>query len=88
MELTEKHYQHFDLESLAETLKPEFEVLDHAYLNKKSRATRIVRYLLVNRLFILNSPMLSRRIYAYYERSLLPADEGNANRLFALCAKA
>jgi len=82
-----KHYQHFDLPSLASALAPFFVISEHFYLNRISKWTNWLQCLLVNKLFILNQRRLLNRIYRWYEKHLLPANEQNARRICLLCRK-
>ncbi|MDY7009644.1 MAG: class I SAM-dependent methyltransferase [Planctomycetota bacterium] len=84
---TRKHYQHFDLESLRQTVRPHLVVAEHFFLNKSSFADKVLRRLLVNKLFILNNRRLRNLIYRTYRRFLLNAREGNAGRICILCRK-
>jgi len=85
--MARKHYQHFDLESLRETLKPHFAVAEHFFINRISRWVKWMECLLVNRFFILNHQGLLNRLYRSYERLWLNAEQHNAKRICALCRK-
>jgi 2-polyprenyl-3-methyl-5-hydroxy-6-metoxy-1,4-benzoquinol methylase len=87
VKVTRKHYQHFDRESLAETLKPHLAVSHCYFINRISRWTRWMKRLLANRWFILNHRGLLNRIYRSYEKHLLPAEEHNAKRICVVCRK-
>ena len=87
LRLTRKHYQHFDLDSLSRAISPHLAVTEHYFLNKSSCWNKMLRRLLVNKLFILNNKRLRNLIYRAYRRFLLNAREGNAGRICILCRK-
>lgn len=86
--VTAKHYRHFGLPELKETLSPWFEIAEAYYLNRvTSGAWRMLRKLLLNRLFLLNNRTLLRWVYLYYRARRLPANEKNGRRIAAVCRK-
>ncbi len=87
IEVSRKHYQHFDAESLSEALTPQFSVSETFYLNRKSWWVRRWHRVLTNSLFILNEKHLVDWIYRHYQRRFLPASPSNAARICAICAK-
>lgn len=81
-----KHYQHFDLPSLEQTLNQFFNIVEVYYLNRRpDRILKWLQRLLVNRLFILNHPGTLRRIYRYYLKRYLHANPKNCSRLVVVC---
>lgn len=86
--MSAKHYQHFDLESLAAALAPCFKVEEHYYLNRISKWDRLLSALLTNRYFILNERRLLNAIFRRYERSLLAARESDCKRICVVCRPA
>jgi len=86
--VTAKHYQHFGRRELTEALSPWFEVAEVHYLNRvTSGGWRVLRKLLLNRLFLLNNRTLLRWVYRYYQARRLPAGERNCRRIAAVCRK-
>ena len=84
----QKHYRHFDLDSLTETLSPIFNVVQAHYLNRKpSLSLRAIRKCMVNYLFILNHRGILSRIYAYYVKNFLVAEADNCRRIAVICKK-
>ncbi len=83
--LQEKHYQHFDADSLKRILAPTFEVVECCFLNRIGLVNGLLRRVLANRLFILNSDRLLSLAYKAYERWCLLASAQNGTRVFALC---
>jgi len=88
MSLKKAHYQHFDLPSLKRTLSPMFTVIDVSYLNHQySFASKLIKKLLTNKLFILKHKGTLRFIYNYYVNHLLFTDAINCSRIAAVCKK-
>ena len=83
--LNRKHYQHFNLESLAASLKPHFRISEHYFLNRISKWDRLLNRLLINRYFILNEPRLLNALYRRYENRLLNAVESDGKRICVVC---
>jgi 2-polyprenyl-3-methyl-5-hydroxy-6-metoxy-1,4-benzoquinol methylase len=85
--LQAKHYRHFDYDTLEKLLKPSFGIERFYYLNRISHGTDLIRKVLSNRLFILNGRRLRGRIYKYYVKKYLIADNGNARRIVISAVK-
>jgi len=86
--LNRKHYQHFNLNSMKDTLNPYFKVIDIYYINhKSSRLLKIIHKLLINRFFILNNRKILSMIYRYYGKNLFHTDENNCRRIVVVCEK-
>jgi SAM-dependent methyltransferase len=88
IKMSRKHYQHFDLASLAECLRPHFEVSEHHYLNRISKWDRLLSAALTNRYFILNERRLLNALFRRYERSLLRAGASDCKRICVVCRPA
>ncbi|MFN2595930.1 MAG: class I SAM-dependent methyltransferase [Pyrinomonadaceae bacterium] len=88
IKMSRKHYQHFDLASLAAALRPHFEIAEHHYLNRVSKWERLVSAALTNRYFILNDQRLLNALFRRYERSLLRAGASDCKRLCVVCKPA
>jgi SAM-dependent methyltransferase len=86
--LNRKHYQHFSLDSLAESLKPHFKIVEHYFLNRISRWERLLKRLLINKYFILNEPRLLNALFRRYENNLLNAGEADGKRICVVCRAA
>lgn len=87
LKVTPKHYQHFDLDSLKDTLDPYFNIFQYYFINKISIWEKLIQRLLVDKLFILNIRCLLNNIFSIYEKYLFYASENNAKRICALCKK-
>jgi SAM-dependent methyltransferase len=88
IKMSAKHYQHFDLRSLASALAPYFRVEEHYYLNRISKWERVLSAVLTNRYFILNERRLLNALFRRYERSLLVARERDCKRICVVCRAA
>ena len=76
-----KHYQHFDIKSLTNTLNPLFLIKEQYFINKISYWTKLLESILNNRFFILNEQHLLNMLYRGYEKYLFLAKEKNARRI-------
>jgi 2-polyprenyl-3-methyl-5-hydroxy-6-metoxy-1,4-benzoquinol methylase len=85
--LQTKHYRHFDCNALEKLLKPSFKIEKFYYLNRISRGTSLIRKVLSNRLFIINSKCLREWIYKYYVKKYLIADIANSKRIIISAVK-
>jgi len=88
IKMSAKHYQHFDLGSLAAALAPCFKVEEHFYLNRISKWDRLLSAVLTNRYFILNERRLLNALFRRYERSLLAASGADCKRICVVCRPA
>jgi len=83
-----KHYQHFNIDSLTESLASFFKVVDVHFLNQKSStALKIIEKMLVNRLFILNHRRLLKWIFEYYINHFLITDKKKCRHICVVCQK-
>jgi 2-polyprenyl-3-methyl-5-hydroxy-6-metoxy-1,4-benzoquinol methylase len=88
LDLNRKHYQHFNLDSLAKALQPCFAISAHYFLNRISKWDSLLKVLLSNRYFILNEPRLLNALYRRYENRLLNAAASDAKRICVVCRPA
>lgn len=79
----EKHYQHFDLDTLIEIFEPFYRISEIKFINKISKKELWLNRLLANSLFITNEPLLVNNIYKLYDKYLLNAEEHNCKRIYA-----
>jgi SAM-dependent methyltransferase len=84
---SEKHYRHFDLDSLSETLSPCFEIVDVYYLNKRSVTKALMHRVMSNPLTVLNNQRILNWCYRFYTKYFLFADAGNCRRIAVVCRK-
>lgn len=85
--VSEKHYQHFNKETLEEAVGNYFEIEHVYYLNKRGTLDGLIYTLLSNRIFILNQYTLVNKISSFYQKHLLNAEKHNAKRIVAVCRK-
>lgn len=79
----EKHYQHFDVDTLIRIFEPYYKIAEIKFINKISKLELWLNRLLANRLFITNEPLLVNNIYKLYDKYLLNAEEHNCKRIYA-----
>lgn len=82
--LAPKHFQHFDLLTLKNTLEPYFTITEHKYLQKQTISTRIIKRLLANRFFALNHKPTLNKLLRYYLKNSFFGDSKNTNQIFVL----
>ncbi len=80
--VTSKHYRHYTLDLLRQQTESQFEIEACEYLHDPG--SRFLAFLLVNRLFLLNSPRLSRLVFARYGRKYRRAAAHKAQHLLAV----
>lgn len=86
--VTDKHYQHFDTNSLIRCLEPCFKIIDVHYLNRKSALPlKLIKKALSNRHLILSNRKLLKKVYDYYVKNFFITDERNCMRIAAICKK-
>lgn len=81
--LEPKHYRHFTTDTIRDALSDFFVVEEVVPFERKGLRRQILRFLLGNRLFILNSRRLRNFLYHVYKRHLFHVrDEADCRRLF------
>jgi len=85
IDLSRKHHQHFDPDSLASVLDPYFTITETFHLNRKSWRVRLLHRLLSNSLFILNQKRLVNVLFRHYRRRFLLAGPADGGRICAIC---
>lgn len=88
MAVSQKHYQHFDPQSLTAALAPHFAVEDVYYVNRDSRLSRLLRMAVSNRFFTITHPVLLTAFYNHYLRNYFRSSPRNGRRLVAVCRAA
>lgn len=84
----DKHYQHFDLKLLEDSLKPHFVLNESQFLNKTGFATKVLSRMYVNRFLAVNSPAIATSLYRSYQKRAALASDANGKRIFATFRKA
>ena len=86
--LPDKHYQHFDSESLGRYLGRNFEIEQILHTNGKSTfQTRMISRLLWNRFFIVSEKRVVKYLYIMLRNRLQKSTPSNATGLMAICRK-
>lgn len=85
--LNPKHERHYSLEDLRDQLDPFFEVAEVKYVHRVGAQDALIRRLIINRLFRLESRVVRRQVTRYYLKRLSIGDASNAGHLVARCRK-
>ena len=85
--VSKKHYQHFTLEHLKDTLSPYFVLKDSFYTNSTSFQVTIIKKLLHNRLFSLEINKLSNFLFNYYKKHLFRANKNTGRHVIGVFVK-
>ena len=81
-----KHYQHFNLELLKETLFPYFKIDEYYFINKISLEAKIIKSLLANRIFSLNHQPTLNKLFEHYEKKSFQGNKTNSEGIFIICS--
>ena len=85
--VTEKHYRHYNLNNLLKNFdKSKFELIEKKFLFKSSIFKTIIRKIIFNRFFIINSNLVFK-IYFYLNNFFFISDEKNCDTIFLLLKK-
>lgn len=82
-----KHYQHFSIDSLAETISPYFTISEKYFINKLSKKVELMKIIFSNRFFILNNKFLLNSFFRYYMKNLFFGNEVNTRRICVISKK-
>lgn len=82
--LNEKHYRHYDLDLLETTIGSHFEIKRHWWLYRRGFLERWLRFVMVNRFYILNSAPLLNLIWRIHRRKIYFANDTTGAHLVAL----
>jgi SAM-dependent methyltransferase len=81
---SKKHYRHYDLDRLVDTLSPEFTIEQHWWLYRRGPIEGLIRRALLNRLFLLRYAPALRLAWRLHERLSYYADFGTGLHLACL----
>jgi 2-polyprenyl-3-methyl-5-hydroxy-6-metoxy-1,4-benzoquinol methylase len=85
--LQDKHFQHFDIERIKTYFNNYFIVEEVVFFEKTTRGFSLLKKILSNNLFILNSIYINNMIYRLYKKYYFYSDEGNCGRIFVKMTK-
>ena len=85
--MPKKHYRHYTLNLLKDHISEFFVIEEVFYLNKKSFFTSLVRRLLHNKIFTLNSSYLNKIITKIYKKYLFFGNEKNGLNIALILKK-
>ena len=77
-----KHFQHFSAEKLERAFELHFALEEVAFLDRRSPAVKLIRWVLENKYFILTHWGIRNRIYRLYKHFFLVSDERHCGRIF------
>lgn len=86
-DVKEKHYQHFEVESLKGALRPHFDEVEVEPFDSLSRVVRIMSLFLGGRgdNFVITNQTLNRKLFSFYvSKFLYGVSRSKCGRLFAL----
>lgn len=85
--VTEKHYRHYNLNSLLKNFdKDKFEVIEKKFLFKSNIFKTLIRKIIFNRFFIINSNLVFK-MYFYLNNFFFISKEKNCDTIFLLLKK-
>lgn len=82
--LNDKHYRHYDVQVLRDTLAPHFQIKHAQWLYRRSFVERLIRQTLHNRLFVLNSSQALASIWKVHRHFTYYADSKTGAHLIAI----
>lgn len=86
--LNKKHYRHYDIQLLRNTLAPHFQIKEYWWLYRRSFAEQLIRRILYNRLFLLNSSQALALIWKIHRRFTYFADSKTGAHLVCVALRA
>jgi len=85
--LQNKHFQHFNKESLENCLRPHFSEFQFFYLNRYSKLNNIIKRFFINPYLSVSHLRLQNLFYRWYQKNLILAEPHNACRICVVCKK-
>jgi SAM-dependent methyltransferase len=86
--LNKKHYRHYDVQVLRDTLAPHFQIKDCWWLYRRGIAERLIRRILCNRLFLLNSSKALTLVWKIHRRFTYYANSKTGAHLACVALRA
>lgn len=80
--LTDKHFQHFTLDSLLDYFNKDFEVLQLKYIQKHNKLLTLINFVFNNKYWIISHRPLNNIFYNYYKNKYFTAKESNCGRIY------
>lgn len=80
--IIDKHFQHFSKENLYQYYESNFELVEVTHIQSRGFLSWILRILLINPLFVLNSRLVKDWIYRIYMKHCFVAKNTRSERLF------
>jgi 2-polyprenyl-3-methyl-5-hydroxy-6-metoxy-1,4-benzoquinol methylase len=84
--LANKHYQHFDIDTLEKAVRPSFRISDKAFINwNGALIVRIIKRLICNRLFVIRETRLLNWLYEIYQSKYFFTEASKCSRIAVTC---
>ena len=80
--LQDKHFQHFDYESLIKYFEKEFKIQDLKYIQKNDKFLVLLNKIMFNKFWIINDNFLNNLLYKFYKKRYFFASEKNCGRIY------
>ncbi|AEI13947.1 Methyltransferase type 12 [Flexistipes sinusarabici DSM 4947] len=87
VKVDDKHFQHFDIETLKFTIKDFFEVEDYYYVNSKSRFVKRIDKIVSNKNFIITNKKLVNWLFDKYYKYFFFCEKNKCKRIIAILNK-
>lgn len=88
LKLHPKHYRHYNLNLLKNHVNSSFRIKSHYFVhNCKSKIYWLLNRVFVNRLFVLNEPIISKWLIKFYNKYFRKATSKNGAHLVAILEK-
>jgi len=84
VQVNAKHFRHYDLEQLANDLTPHFNIERYWWLYRLGNIEKLIRNMLYNELFVLNSKTLLKFIWQLHRRFTYYADANTGLHLVCI----
>ena len=84
MLLRAKHYRHYTLDSLRDSILPYFSIREYRWLYRRSPMTRVLRLILCNRLFTTNWHAIRRAVWYIHQKMTYTANVSTGTHLVCL----
>lgn len=86
--VSEKHFQHFDSESLRDMLNHDYEIVETVFFDMRARVfERLMNGLLGNKFMVLNNQFLLDMLFNIYRKHYLFCKEPQCKRIFVKASK-
>ena len=85
--LQDKHFQHFNYESLVRYFKNNFDISEVKYIQKHDKLLSLLNKLMFNKSWIINSSFINNLFYKLYKKRYFFASKKNCARIYLKMTK-